>query len=142
MDTRFSGMKPTILYSAGEGDDSDSKQKTAPKRVPDMARQLHQHAQEDTPTNVSVPGNWPGLVLWALGRHGPIVLFVFSTWLLYQDNKENQAKIYEDNRESQAQMLEVAKAQIAVNAQVVAQMTEVKVAISQLVEEAKRAHKF
>lgn len=105
-----------------------------------MAKQFHKHAEEDTPSKVPVPESWPGIIMWALGRHGPIVLFVFSTWLLYQDNKENQSQIYKDNRESQAQMLEVAKAQIAVNAQVVAQMTEVKVAIADLVQEAKRAH--
>lgn len=106
-----------------------------------MAKQFHQHAQEDTPSKVPVPESWPGIIMWALGRHGPIVLFVFSTWLLYNDNKENQAQIYKDNRESQAQMMEVAKAQIAVNAQVVAQMVDVKLAIEDLVDEAKRAHR-
>ncbi len=105
-----------------------------------MAKQIHGYAQDDTPSNVSVPESWAGIFMWALGRHGPIVLFIFSTWLLYNDNKASQAQIYKDNRETTGQMMEVAKAQIAVNAQVVAQMTEVKVAISAMVEEAKRAH--
>jgi hypothetical protein len=90
---------------------------------------VRQHADEDTPRRVSVPDSWPGIFMWALGRHGPIVLFVVSTWFLYQDNKVNQA-----------QMLEVAKAQIAVNAQVVGQLTELKISIAAMVEEAKRAH--
>ena len=105
-----------------------------------MAKQFHNYAQDDTPTNVSVPGNWPGIVMWALGRHGPIVLFVVSTWLLYNDNKANQAQIYKDNRETAGQMMDVAKAQIEVNAQVVASMTELKMAISSIAEEAKKAH--
>lgn len=101
-----------------------------------MGAQFHKHAQEDTPVNVSVPGNMAGLIMWAVGRHGPIVLFVACTWFLYQDNKTYQA-----------QMLEVVKTQIAVNtqqvsinAQVVTQMEKVEDAISAMVEEAKKAH--
>jgi len=123
----------------GEGPPQKHKSNPEPK-ITDMARQLHGYAQEDTPTNVSVPGNWPGIVMWAFGRHGPIVLFVLSTWFLYQDNKTNQAQIYKDSRETASQMMEVAKSQIQVNAQVVTQMTELKTAISQMVDEARKVH--
>lgn len=95
-----------------------------------MTRKVaHRFASDDTPGRVSVPDSWPGIIMWALGRHGPIVLFVVSTWFLYQDNKANNAQI-----------LEVAKAQIAVNAQVVTQLTDLKISIAAMAEEAKKAH--
>lgn len=135
----------SLFYSAipvpmPSDDEPQKKRKPETERLTDMAKQFHGYAQDDTPTRVSVPDSWPGIVMWALGRHGPIVLFVASTWLLYNDNKITQAQIYKDNRETTVQMMDVAKAQIAVNAQVVAQMVEVKVAISAMVEEAKKAH--
>lgn len=95
-----------------------------------MVQKIHRHAQEATPTNVSVPANWPGLVVWALGQYGPWVLFVVSTWLLYNDNKANHAE-----------MIEVAKSQIAVNSQTVGQLTRLEAAITALAEEAKKGHK-
>lgn len=104
-------------------------------------QRLRGHADQTTPATVSIPNSWAGLLMWAIGQHGPIVLFVFSTWFLYNDNKANQAQIYKDNRETQAQMMDVAKAQIAVNAQVVTQLTDLKTAIGQLADEAKRAHR-
>lgn len=67
--------------------------------------------------------------MWAFGQYGPWVLFACSTWFLYQDNKI-----------SQGQILEVAKTQIIVNTQFVVQMTDIKNALTQLVEEAKKAH--
>lgn len=126
-----------IRYSVGE--DLPPTQKL---EEPSMSEQFHKYAQEDTPAKVSVPENWPGIIMWAVGRHGPIVLFVWATWLLYNDNKATQEQIHKDARESQTQMMEVAKAQIDINGQVVAQMSDVKLAIKDLVEEAKRAHHF
>lgn len=79
-------------------------------------------ADDDTPKGVTIPDSWAGILMWALGRHGPIVLFVVATWFLYQDNKASQAAI-----------LDVAKAQIAIN-------TQVASALAALTEEARRAH--
>ncbi len=133
-------MQKSLALSSIVGPDAEPprKEKIDTESPTSMADQFHQFAQEDTPMNVSVPGNMPGLVMWAIGRHGPIVLFVATTWFLYQDNKAYQS-----------QMIEVVKSQIAVNtqqvvinAQVVTQMGEVKNAISAMADEAKRAHRL
>ncbi len=108
--------------------------------LPDMAKQIHDYAQDDTPSSVTVPGSYAGILMWAFGKHGPIVLFVISTWLLYNDNKANQAQIYKDSRETGAQLMEVARAQITVNGQVAASLSEMKSAIVLLTDEARRAH--
>jgi hypothetical protein len=86
-------------------------------------------ADDDTPKGVSIPDSWAGILMWALGRHGPVVLFVAATWFLYQDNKAQQAAI-----------LEVAKAQISINAQVVVQLADLKTSILALTDEARKAH--
>lgn len=96
-----------------------------------MARRAaHRYADQDTPERVNIPDSAFGLCVWALGRHGPIVLFVVSTWFLYQDNKI-----------SQAQILEVAKQQIVINSQMITEMNGLQLAVKALVEEAQRAHK-
>lgn len=86
-------------------------------------------ADDDTPKGVSIPDSWAGIIAWALGRHGPVVLFVVATWFLYQDNKAQQAAI-----------LDVAKAQISINSQVVVQMSDLRASITALTEEARKAH--
>jgi hypothetical protein len=90
---------------------------------------IHNHAEDDTPRRVAIPDSWAGIWMWALGRHGPVVLFVAATWFLYQDNK-----VY------QKDLLEVAKLQISINAQMVTQLDNLKTSIAAIAEEAKKAH--
>lgn len=90
---------------------------------------IRDHAEDDTPRRVSIPDSWAGIVMWALGRHGPVVLFVFATWLLYNDNK-----VY------QKDLLEVAKSQIAINSTMIVQLNDLKTAITSLADEAKKGH--
>lgn len=103
-------------------------------------RKVADHADEITPKSVEFGSGWPRLFFWMFGQYGPWILFVGSTWFLYQDNKALQL-----------QVLEVTKAQIAVNAQVVTGLADNKVELkqglyemnrllAQINEEAKRAH--
>lgn len=99
-------------------------------------RIIRNHADDDTPKRVAISDSWAGVMMWALGRHGPIVLFVFATWFLYNDNKAYQKDL-----------LEVAKSQISINstqlaqgATMLVQLNELKTAITSLADEAKRGH--
>lgn len=131
-------MEKTLSLSplASPDDESPRKKKIDTEPSTTMGEQFHKFAQEDTPMNVSVPGNMPGLIMWAIGRHGPIVLFVATTWFLYQDNKAYQAQMIEVVRSQ----ISVNTQQVLINTQVVSLMGEVKSAMSAITEEAKRAH--
>lgn len=49
--------------------------------------QLHALASKDTPQGVNVSPEKTSLIVWALGRFGVGVVFAYSAWMMYTDNK-------------------------------------------------------
>lgn len=102
-------------------------------------RKVRQFAEDSTPSTVNIRDRWD-MLAWAFGQYGPWILFGFSTWFLYQDNKVMQTQI-----------LEVTRAQITVNAQVVTGLADVRSEfktslvemnrqLTVIADEAKKAH--
>lgn len=58
-----------------------------------MTQQLHAIANQDTPTNVTVPPTWAGLLMWLVGRLGVAVIAFAGMYLVYQDYKEMTIRV-------------------------------------------------
>ncbi len=46
---------------------------------------VHSMAKHDTPEGVDVPDSVSGLIVWAVGRFGIGVIFLFMVWQQYRD---------------------------------------------------------
>lgn len=95
---------------------------------------LHQIAQNDTPAAVHVPPTTNGLIVWAIGRFGGIVVATFlasaAAWTLYGDHKaqnERMFQILERKLESDIRL-----------ADAISKMTQ---AVNELGVEARSAHR-
>lgn len=54
--------------------------------------ELHQHANETTPSDVIVPNTWAGLIIWAVGKWGAGAVFAGMLIWVYTDlQKANNA---------------------------------------------------
>lgn len=65
-----------------------------PKRRTTTAykRALQKAAQEDTPDFVNfMGGDWTKILTWLFGRFGIATVFIYSSWMLYQDQKVDKA---------------------------------------------------
>lgn len=49
--------------------------------------QIHALASRDTPQGVSVAPERTSLIVWALGRFGVGLVFAYSAYMMYMDNK-------------------------------------------------------
>lgn len=58
-----------------------------PELDQDVAKQLQALASRDTPQGVTVTPEKTSLVIWALGRFGVGLVFAYSAWMMYTDNK-------------------------------------------------------
>lgn len=60
---------------------------------------LNEIARNDTPQVVQVPDTWSGLIVWAIGRFGGIVVATFiacyAAAVLYKDNTTRNEKFFE-----------------------------------------------
>lgn len=63
----------------------------------DVPHQLTRMVNTDTPQGVYVPGQWTGIILWALGRFGIGIVFVYAAWMIYQDNKALTERVIKSN---------------------------------------------
>lgn len=60
--------------------------------VDDWKRRATEYAQQDTPAQVSLDGGFLHLAVWAIGRFGIGVVFLYMVYILYQDQRmDNQA---------------------------------------------------
>lgn len=48
---------------------------------------LHSLASSDTPSAVSIPREWPGLLVWAVGRFGVGVLVAAVFWHAWREER-------------------------------------------------------
>jgi hypothetical protein len=95
-----------------------------------MTEPLHRFAESDTPSQVNVPNSWPGLIIWALGRFGIGLVFAYGLWVVYGDLKETNK-----------QMMAILQARAVADADLARSLTELTMAITQTVNEARTAHK-
>lgn len=63
----------------------------------DAPPQLARMVNADTPQGVYVPSQWTGIILWALGRFGIGIVFVYAAWMIYQDNKALTERVIKSN---------------------------------------------
>lgn len=78
----------------------------------DVPPQLTRMVNNDTPQGVYVPSQWTGIILWALGRFGIGIVFVYAAWMIYQDNKiltERLMAMTEKNMELQTKHIQVVE---------------------------------
>lgn len=61
--------------------------KSGPELDQDALRQLQALASRDTPQGVTVGPERTSLIVWALGRFGVGLVFAYSAWMMYTDNK-------------------------------------------------------
>lgn len=55
-----------------------------------MTKELRVMAECDTPKAVEIPENWRGLLVWALGKWGVGVVFLFLLYVVYDDMREDR----------------------------------------------------
>lgn len=65
--------------------------------------QLAEIANRDTPSNIEVPGSWPGILAWVLGRFGlgvgVAVVFGWFTVRVYGDLQRQNDRILDAFRQ-------------------------------------------
>ena len=60
--------------------------------------ELNKIANDTTPTGVSVPSTWGGLIVWAAGKWGVGIIFLVMLIPVYNDLKESNKAIAELSR--------------------------------------------
>ena len=60
-----------------------------------MTDKLASYANKQTPSDVTVPNSWPGLVVWAIGKFGIGVVFAFMLIYVYLDLRKVSASLVE-----------------------------------------------
>lgn len=100
-----------------------------------MTQQLHNFAQNDTPSKVTVPQGWAGIIMWAAGRFGGgIVIAAVCVYML--------DKVYADYQRQNTAVLVALTAQTEVNTKNILLMEELRKTIQELTNEARAAHRW
>ena len=95
---------------------------------------LHRIAQADTPSQVEVPATWHGLVIWALGRFGGIVIAtLFLAYAWYDSN--------ESHKRQMERMMLIMESKARNEAELSMALSKLSVAIDQMGIEARQAHR-
>ena len=99
-----------------------------------MAPQLHQVAQDDTPSIVDVPNGWSGLLLWVAGRFGGAAIIAIACgWAL--------THLYEDQKKIIERLTTILETRATVDAQTSSSNLQLKMAIEDIAKEARLAHR-
>lgn len=83
-----------------------------PELDQDAFKQLHALASRDTPQGVNVSPEKVSLIVWALGRFGVGLVFAYSAWMMYTDNKaltERLMVMTEKNMELQTKHIQAVE---------------------------------
>lgn len=63
--------------------------------------EMFEAANSDTPEGIQV-NTWPALIVWAFGKFGLTIVFIYAAWLFYQDQRNDRRLLLEAYRESSA----------------------------------------
>lgn len=97
------------------------------------ASDLHQMAEQDTPSSVEVPKEWRGLVIWALGRFGSgILLAAACAWALM--------RVYDDHAAQTRQLMVILEQRARVDSEMTLAVNQLRSAIDDVSKEARMAH--
>lgn len=95
---------------------------------------VHTVAQRDTPDWVDVPNNWRGLLIWAVVRFGPGMLFaVIMGWFL--------SVVYTDQKVTSERLLVLLEARAVSDVKLADAMSQLSRAVDDLKREAQTAHR-
>lgn len=98
-----------------------------------MAPKLHQLAEDDTPSRVSVPETWSGLLVWAVGRFGVgILMAVACGWAL--------TRVYEDLSQQQKELMALLREEAKAKTEMTVTLNELRAAIADVAKESRHAH--
>jgi len=98
------------------------------------ANELHDLAQEDTPSAVSVPREWRGLLVWAVGRFGSGILFaVACAWALQ--------RVYDDHAAQTRQLMTILEQRARVDLEMTQAVSQLRSSIDDIADEARAAHR-
>ncbi len=94
---------------------------------------LHRIAQSDTPQMVDVPETWSGLIVWALGRFGGIV--VATAFLAYAWHDGN-----ESHKRQTERLITLLENKARTDTELATALKGLSVAIDEVAKDAKAAH--
>lgn len=106
-----------------------------PPRKQAAKKVLQEYANDDTPNFVNIPPTWSGIASWLFGRFGIAVIFVYSSWMFYQDSKATNALMLDAYKENAA-MIEKTKLEHKIQQEANAKLIE---SLTQAVEENTKA---
>lgn len=99
-----------------------------------MTQALHDIAERDTPQQVEVPKGWPGLLVWAVGRFGGIII---ATALCAVALK----KVYEDMQSTNQRILILMESRAVSDARLSDALNQLSKVVDDLRREAASAHR-
>ena len=94
---------------------------------------LHAIAESDTPSKVQVPQTLTGLLVWAIGRFGGIV--VATAFLAYAWNDSNEA-----NKKQTERLIVILEGKSKTDTELSGALLKLSVAINEVAAEARAAH--
>ena len=94
---------------------------------------IHRIAQLDTPQTVDVPGTWSGLIVWALGRFGGIVVATAFLAYAWHDGNESHKKQTE-------RLITILENKARTDTELAGALRGLSGAIDDLAKEARQAH--
>lgn len=96
--------------------------------------QLHNIAQQDTPTSVEVPKEWRGLLIWAVGRFGSGILMAAACgWAL--------TRVYDDHATQTRQLMTILEQRARVDSEMTLTLSRLGQSIDELRRDAANAHR-
>jgi hypothetical protein len=97
------------------------------------ASAIHRIAQQDTPQMVDVPDTWSGLIVWALGRFGGIVVATAFLAYAWHDGNESHKKQTE-------RLITLLENKARTDTELATALKGLSVAIDEVAKDAKQAH--
>lgn len=96
--------------------------------------QLHEMAENDTPSNVNVPQDWRALMVWAVGRFGVGIVVAWVFWQAWREERQ-------ESHARTDRLMTLLEGRAKVDAEMTTALDRLRTMIDEVAKDAREAHR-